>query len=304
MFYIGAWDKQKIITHYLEHNPSVNGVVVFYREGLQREYDIPVKCEYLEYKQSIKYTNYYRLLEHVNRNTLIIVDECLGTSNCHCLEYNCMKTILNQTPQRLVFNYLPFIDSVDDFMILMEFYNDVRYKGEAFDWNFLKDINLHVKPVHVKIEFERMDLPEKSIEKYTREREKLFNNAVNDVEINPDTIHRQLALLAGNLRFNSLPEEKRGLINDCLVRNNRFKMGVTYKDCMKTYPECDEIKVFDFPTYKKHLLDVLNVLKVDKIHVFTSDLRVDDLYYRQTWEKWVNELEEFYQKFAEIKNAN
>lgn len=304
MFYIGAWDKQKIITHYLEHNPSVNGVVVFYREGLQREYDIPVKCEYLEYKQSIKYTNYYRLLEHVNRNTLIIVDECLGTTNRHCLEYNCMKTILNQTPQRLVFNYLPFIDSVDDFMILMEFYNDVRYKGETFDWSFLKDINLHVKPVHVQIEFERVDLPEKAIEKYTKEREKLFNNALNDVEVNPETIHRQLALLAGNLRFNNMPEEKRELIKGCLVRNNRFKMGVTYKDCMKTYPDYEKVMVFDFPTYKKHLIDVLNVLRVDKIHVFTSDLRVDNLYYRQTWEKWANELEEFYQKFAEIKNAN
>ena len=298
MFYIGAWDKQKIITHYLEHNPSVNGVVIFYREGLQREYDIPIKCEYLEYKQSIMYKNYYRLLEHVNRNTLVIIDECLGTINRHCLEYNCMKTIINQTPQRLVFNYLPFIENTDDFMILMEFYNETQYKSEKFVWDFLKDINLHVKPVHIHMDFDKIEMSEESIQKYEREKKKLFDNIGNS---DPDTIPRNLALTAGNLRYENMGKGRQFLVENSLVRNKRFKKGLVYKEEIQSGAHCEEdAMIFDFPMNRIHLIDVLTTQLINHIYVFTSDLSIDK-WHRQDYEAWVERLEEFYRKFEEMK---
>lgn len=294
MFYIGDYDKQKIITHYLQNN-SVNNVVIFYREHLKREYDIPVKCEYLEYKQSIMYVNYYRLLEQVNRNTLIIIDECLGNVNRHCLEYNCMKTIINQTPQRLVFNYLPFIENTDDFMILMEFYNETKYKSERFDWEFLKDINLHVKPVRITLDFKEIYLSKEAFDKYNAEKEKLFANIGRS---DPDTIPRNLSIVAGNLRF----EATKGniSINDCYVRNKRFKKGLIYKDEFYGGGLNSKCYVFDFPTNRINLIDVLTINNLDKVYAYTSDLSIDK-WYKSDYEEWVKRLEEFYRRFEELK---
>ena len=122
MFYLGNWDKQKIITHYLNNN-DVRKVLVIHSERHKEIYDIPVQHEYIEYHQTIMYKSYYRLLQWIDKYTLIITDNILVTQNRYQLEYNCINNYINQTQQRLVFNNLPFIEDKDDFMILLDFYN-------------------------------------------------------------------------------------------------------------------------------------------------------------------------------------
>lgn len=281
MFYLGDWDKQKIITHFIENN-DVRKVLVIHSERLKTEYEIPVPHEYIEYHQTIMYKNYYRLLQWVDKYTLIITDNILMTQQRYQLEYNCINNYINQTPLRLVFNYLPFIEDKDDFMILLDFYNKNLYKGEPFRWDYLKDINIQIKPVHLNFNFIPVEIDEKGKADYEAKKEKLFSEiGLKD----PDTIPRNLAITAGDLRkLKADPDIK------YTCRNARLKKLQTtlYKD--------NELNtIFDFPTKRTDFIELLTLSKKLNIDVCTSDLSIDE-FYKKDYLAWRDRLEEFYDK--------
>lgn len=286
MFYIGDWDRQKIITHYIENN-GVKKVLVIHSERLKREYDIPVPHEYIEYHQTIMYKNYYRLLQWVDKYTLIIADNILMTQQRYQLEYNCINNYINQTPHRLVFNYLPFIEDKNDFMILLDFYNKNLYKGEPFRWEYLKDVNLNIKPVHLTFNFIDTPVTEKDKAAYEAKKEKMFAEiGLRD----PDTIPRNLAIMAGDIRKgNADPERK------YTCRNARCKsLKVT------TYKENELNTVFDFPIKRTEFIELLSLTKKTEIDVLTSELTVDK-HYKNDYLAWRDRLEEFYDTAALLR---
>lgn len=281
MFYIGDWDRQKIITHYIENN-DVRKVLVIHSERLKQEYDIPLPHEYIEYHQTIMYKNYYRLLQWIDKYTLIITDNILVTQNRYQLDYNCINNFINQTPQRLVFNYLPFIEDKDDFMILLDFYNKNLYKGEPFRWDYFKDVNLHIKPVHLNFNFIDIPMTEKDVETYEKKKNELFE----DIGLrDPDTIPRNLAILAGDLRKAKVDRDGK-----YTVRNARCKNLNT------TLYKQDELNtIFDFPTKRTEFIDLLTLSKKTTIDVVTSELSIDK-YYKNDYLAWRDRMEEFYDK--------
>lgn len=279
MFYIGDWDKQKIITHYIENN-EVRKVLVVHSQRLKQEYDIPVPHEYIEYHQTIMYKNYYRLLQWIDKFTLIITDNILMTQQRYQLEYNCINNFINQTPHRLVFNYLPFIEDKDDFMILLDFYNKNLYKGEPFRWEYLKDVNLFIKPVHLNFNFIDTPISEKDKATYEAKKEKMFEEiGLRD----PDTIPRNLAILAGDFRKASVDPGKK-----YTCRNARCKSLST-----ATYKENELNTIFDFPIKRTEFIELLSLTKQTDIDVVTSELTVDQ-WYKNDYMAWVARLEEFY----------
>jgi hypothetical protein len=279
MFYIGNWDKQKIISHYIENN-DVRKVLVIHSERLKQEYDIPVPHEYIEYHQTIMYKHYYRLLQWVDKYTLIITDNILMTQQRYQLEYNCINNYINQTPHRLVFNYLPFIEDKDDFMILLDFYNKNLYKGEPFRWDYLKDVNLFIKPVHLSFNFIDTPVSEKDKATYEAKKEKMFAEiGLRD----PDTIPRNLAILAGDLRKPNVDPAKK-----YTCRNARCKSLST-----STYKQNELNTVFDFPIKRTEFIELLSLTKQTEIDVVTSELTVDR-YYKKDYLAWRDRLEEFY----------
>lgn len=281
MFYIGDWDRQKIITHYIENN-DVRKVLVIHSERLKQEYDIPLPHEYIEYHQTIMYKNYYRLLQWIDKYTLIITDNILVTQNRYQLDYNCINNFINQTPQRLVFNYLPFIEDKDDFMILLDFYNKNLYKGEPFRWDYFKDVNLHIKPVHLDFNFIDIPMTEKDVETYEKKKNELFE----DIGLrDPDTIPRNLAILAGDLRKAKVDRDGK-----YTVRNARCKNLNT------TLYKQDELNtIFDFPTKRTEFIDLLTLSKKTTVDVVTSELSIDK-YYKNDYLAWRDRMEEFYDK--------
>lgn len=281
MFYIGDWDGQKIITHYIENN-DVRKVLVIHSERLKQEYDIPLPHEYIEYHQTIMYKNYYRLLQWIDKYTLIITDNILVTQNRYQLDYNCINNFINQTPQRLVFNYLPFIEDKDDFMILLDFYNKNLYKGEPFRWDYFKDVNLHIKPVHLNFNFIDIPITEKDVAAYEKKKNELFE----DIGLrDPDTIPRNLAILAGDLRKTKVDQEGK-----YTVRNARCKNLNT------TLYKQDELNtIFDFPTKRTEFIDLLTLSKKTTIDVVTSELSIDK-FYKNDYLAWRDRMEEFYDK--------
>lgn len=282
MFYIGDWDRQKIISHYIEHN-DVDFVLVVYAERLhQPDYGIPIKHEYIEWHQTIMYKNYYRLLQRINRRTLIVCDNILVHQNRYQLEYNCINNYINQTPQRIVFNYLPFIDGSDDFMILLDFYNKNLYKGEPFRWDYLRDVNLHVKPVHINFDFVPIEVTERDKEQYQKKRDALFDGiGLKD----PDTIPRNLAITAGDIRKQYMPQDWK-----YTARNMRCKSHE-----MTTYKQDELNVIFDFPTKRIEFIDLLTLSRQTTVRALTSELSIDQ-FYKQDYTAWRDRLEAFYDK--------
>ena len=298
MFYLGDWDKQKVITHYIENN-NIRKVLVVHSKRLFTPYEIGVEHEFIEYSQTIEYHNYYRLLQWIDKHTLIITDNVLLYRNRYRLDYNCINNYINQTPHRLVFNYLPFIEDKNDFMILLDFYNKNKYKGEQFVWEFLKDVKTFIKPVHLNITFKSVEITDKERQKYEKQKEKLFAEiALKD----PITIPRNLAITAGDFRANRMKERMDKEIpfdffgvcdsSKFTARNKRFK-GLD----VSTYKDNELNTILDFPLKRTELIDLMTLTKKTNIEVITSDLSIDR-WQKKDIKEWVERLEEFYAKAA------
>ena len=52
--------------------------------------------EQIEWAQIIQYRHFYRLLQEIDRSTLVVVNECLRTQNRSDLTYNCIRHFLQQ----------------------------------------------------------------------------------------------------------------------------------------------------------------------------------------------------------------
>lgn len=305
MFYIGDWDKQKVVSHYIENN-DVRKILIIYNPSCKMEYDFPdnIPHEYLAYKDAIMYKNYYRLLQWIDKKTLIISDELLIQENRYALEYNCVNAFLNQTPQRIVFSYLPFINDEKDVMILMDQYNNALYKGEQFEYEIVKNSKMFIKPVHITANFIHIDVDKTDIDEYNKDKEKRFSEiGMKD----PDTIPRNLAIHAGNIRakhiINKINSMSSEFIEDSesthfsendkfLCRNLRFK-----KLNCTTYKEDEINTIIDFPIRRQELISLLTRTRGNIINVTTSDLSID-CWQKKDLEDWINRLENFYAETA------
>lgn len=305
MFYIGDWDKQKVVSHYIENN-DVRKILVIYNPTCKTEYSFPenIPFEYLAYKDAIMYKNYYRLLQWIDKKTLIISDELLIQENRYALEYNCVNAFLNQTPQRIVFSYLPFINDEKDVMILMDQYNNALYKGEQFEYEIVKNSKMFIKPVHITAKFIHIDVDKTDVDEYNKDKEKRFSEiGMKD----PDTIPRNLSIHAGTIRakhifdtINSMPSEFIEESNNTqftennkfLCRNLRFK-----KLNCTTYKEDENNTIIDFPIRRQELISLLTRTREKDLTVTTSDLSIDR-WQKKDLEDWINRLEKFYAETA------
>lgn len=282
MIYIGDFDKKTILKDYIERN-DIRDVLIIYNEDLKTEYDISLPHEYLEYSQTIMYKNYYRLLQKIDEHTLIVCDEILITQNRNQLEYNCINNYTNQTPHRLVFNYLPFIENPSDYMILLDFHNKNKFKGEPFTPEFLKEDSTYIKPVKLNFRFIDVAITEVEKKKYEQTKEKLFAEiGMKDA----NTIPRNLALLTGKFRSKQIG-------NDVfLARNKRIKGGFTYNDGVLA-------TILDFPIKRIEFITLLTKTRQNEINVLTSELSVDK-WYKQDYLNWNARLEDFYNDSAKV----
>ena len=137
MIHIGYSNNQKIdiIKKYINDN-GVNKTVVI--SPIKFPFIKPFESDDIEYLHLIDYPIFYRLLQEINPNTLIVLNECLRTQDRNCLHYNCIRHFLNQTSHQLIFNQLPIIDTQEDFMILFDFDTQSRWKRTKFNLELIK----------------------------------------------------------------------------------------------------------------------------------------------------------------------
>jgi hypothetical protein len=257
--------------------------------------------EDIEWAEIIQYKFYYRLLGEIGPRSLIVINECLRTQNRYDLTYNCLRNYLNQARHQLIFQHLPLIDTVEDFMILFDFDTRSQWKREKFAPALLAAAQIKALPVPVEFRAVPVATSEKLKADYEREKRKLIDCiGLKD----PHTIPRNLYLLSGKAKlahitaggeqssanFNLFADENPPSDNDIwyVGRNNRFKLPnlQTYKE--PAYPRAP-YTVFEWPHNYIDFCDVIALSGQTRFTILTADLKVDEWYLKR-YQEWAGRL--------------
>lgn len=275
-------EKQNLILEQVTSN-NIKKVFCFYFKKFPVKYNVPCEIEYIEYADIEMYKYFYRLLEEIDNASLIVMDGCMRTQNRSELIYNCAHHYLNQTPHKIIFELFPIIDSKEDFMILLDFENKGKYKGKSFDYSFLYDEDIKMKPYKIKMDLIHVPITDKQKEKYEAKKESLFENLGNK---DPDIIPRTLQILAGDFKKVAIEADKM-----YVARNKRFKL-----DNVLSYTDINskgEFIVVDTHYRRLNMNDFIRTTGMHNIKYLCTTLSIDDVIVTE-FSKWKARLEAIY----------
>lgn len=269
MIFLGldSQEKDQRIGAYCSSN-GIQKVVILSPSKFRFPCSFPA-TEYIEYAEIIEYRFFYRLLQEIGPQTLLVVNECMRTQNRYDLTYNCIRNFLNQTPHQLIFQFLPLIDTIEDFMVLFDFDTRSRWKREKFNADLMKESRIEMKPVDMRLHPIHISTDEKLKAAYQKEKERLIKNiGLKD----PHTIPRNLYLMSGKAKMQHVDAS-----SSYIGRNNRFKIDAmqTYKEAV--YPNAP-YTVFEFCHNFIDLSDLLALSRQSEFDVLSTDLKIDQWY--------------------------
>jgi len=286
---LGPKQKQKEIENYLnKHN--IKKIFCFYFKKFPIKFKVDCEIEYIEYADIEMYKYFYRLLEEIDENSLIVINECMRTQNRSELIYNCAHHYLNQTPHRIIFEFFPIIEDKNDFMILLDFENKGKYKGKAFDYVFLQNEDIKIKPFRVKMMPIDVPISEKDKERYEKKKKKLFDNLG---EKDPDTIPRNLQLFAGDLKKKAMEPDK-----VYVARNKRFKLDNVYS--YQDITSRGDYVVIDTHFRRLNFNDFLKTTQMNRIKYLSTILPIDTFIIND-FTKWKARLDAIYAQASVYK---
>ncbi len=278
-------EKQKVITEYLMHHDIRQVKIFYFKQHEQYEFGSINKVEYIEWSDIIMYKYFYRLLEEIDEQTLIIIDELMRTKNRNDLTYNCAHHYLNQTPHRIIFEFFPIIDELDDIMILFNFENKDKFKGKGFDWNLLYEEDIKIKPYSPILQVINVEVTDKEIQEYNKEKNKIFEEIENSLK-DPDIIPRHLQIIAGNFKKKKIDQN-----NKYVARNKRFKLNnvVTYDEISSA----EQYIVIDTHYNRLKFNDFLKKTMMEKVYYLSTPLSIDKVIIDQ-FNQWKGVLNTIY----------
>ncbi len=271
MIVIGAdyYQKHHIINFYIEQY-KIKKIYVFSPDEFKEHFQVTIKHEHVPYTEIIMYRTFYRLLEEIDNESLLVFNECLRTQNRHDLTYSCAHHYCSRTKHKLVFEYFPFIENHDEYMILLDFIDKYRFKSIGFDWSKLHEVELKVYRKQFKIIEEVYYPSEAEISSYEKEKNKLFSNLGNK---HPDTIPRELHMWTGQFRKQLIKKDRY-----YVVRNKRLKLNnvKTYQEIKNN--ETNKYIIFDFAHRRIDMNDFLKKTKQYEIEIVRTDFKIDKYY--------------------------
>lgn len=239
---------------------------------------------YIDWPDIILYRYYYKLLQEVDGSTLVVVNECLRTQDRNSLTYNCLRNYLNQTTHVLVFQYLPLIDTIEDFMTLFDLATRSRWKREKFRLDLLREARIRVEHVPIEIRPGRVPVNDKVRAAYAKEKEALLAEVRGDVDKDPHLLPRNLLLVSGKAKLAQVDPARR-----YVGRNNRLKLPnvETYRDVAGPGARA----VLELPHNFLDFTDFLAVSRQRMVDVLVADTKAEDWYLRrfQDWAQRVND---------------
>lgn len=298
MIHIGLDDEQKTNTvrRYCTDHGTAHVVTIS-----------PEKCPWpcpehdnVTYEQAIMYVTFYRLLQEIDNDTLVVLNECLRTQNRYDLTYNCIRHYLAQTRRQIVFQHLPQIDERDDFMILFDFDTQSRWKQRRFDLNLVLDnASIVVSDSCGFVSFNPVPVrtPDATKRRYQVEKERRFRElGARD----PHTLPRNLYLIGGKDKKQYIKDRQNtGQLSflpdtgDCcsyVARNKRLQMdGVaTYRDLGAGDAP---FAVLEFPHRFIEFGDFMRQTRQHQFDVLVADLPVDKWYFDR-YSQWGDRINE------------
>lgn len=293
MIYIGLAeaDKETIIEQYAAKHGIRNTVVISPKQFPLE----PNWTDNVEWSDTIEYPTFYRLLEEVQADSLIVLSEPLRTQNRYDLTYNCIRHFLNQTEHQIIFQMLPQIDQRDDFMILFDFDTRSRWKRRKWDINLILDnCRVEVRPLPISFEVICVPTTAATQKRYAKEKKRRFDElGARD----PHTIPRNLYLIGGRDKRDYIDKQAGpqlplfGTNNSggYVARNQRLA-----RDNITTYKLAtagQRYTIVEFPHRFITLSDFMKRVGQTEFQILTADLKVDRWYLQryQDWSKRVNE---------------
>jgi len=275
-------EKQKVIDEYL-FGKYIKKIFCFYFKNFPVKYKIDCEIEYIEYSDIEMYKFFYRLLEEIGSDSLIIIDGCMRTQNRSELIYNCAHHYLNQTLHKIVFEHFPIIETKDDFMILLDFENKGKYKGKLFDYLFLQQEDILIKPHKVRMELSPVEVTDSEKSRYEAKKESLFDNLGSK---DPDTVPRMLQLFAGDIKKKAVKSDRL-----YVARNKRFKMdNVLSYDDIKAKDNCT---VIDTHYRRLNMNDFLKTTGMTTVKYLCTTLSIDNVIINE-FSEWKARLDAIY----------
>lgn len=273
-------EKQERIAEYISIHPEIKEVVYFTADKLEPlKIDTTLPVEYRTWSDAIMYKYFYPLLEKINHSTLLIYDEMMRVKKRNDLTYNCCHHYSNQTDHILCFNYLPFIDDKEEYMILVDYVYPGKYKLSKYADEFLELSDR--KPWNRQIESMTIAVSDGQKEKYKNEVLKRFDElGMKD----PDTIPRKMSLwVTDNVKFKS--KELESIESAVLVRRERKGKNARKQTTYKEENTNQETYIYEFPNRQLEFNDFLLNSKTEKYIFVNTGLSVDEMYYEQ-YSKW------------------
>lgn len=180
--YLGEQDKLNII------NSALDGVTKVFVIGDELNGILHDSVEHIRFPDTIMYKYFYRLLQEINPNTMLVLNECLKKQNRYDLAYNCIRRYALQTDNLLVFNYYPILWQQEDFMILYDMIQNNPFLKESYKYiTRFKNVELG------KVEFNltKVDLQLLlSQEQYEEEKGKIIEQVKKDADIIPRRLYK------------------------------------------------------------------------------------------------------------------
>lgn len=294
MIHIGANDttKSSVVASYLEEH-GIRKVYVLSPERFRPSFasekmeDPSVQGDgrpglFIDWSNIIQYRYFYKLMQEVDSTTLLVVNECLRTQSRHDLTYNCIRNFRNQTPHILVFQHLPLIDTIEDFMTLFDFETKSQWRREPFQPDLLRESRIAVTAVPLEIVPVRVSVDDKVRAAYAKEKADLLAEVRGDPDKDPHQIPRNLMLVSGRAKVPHVDHARR-----YVGRNNRFKLSnlETYRDAKAP----GERVVFELPHNFVEMSDLLTVSRQHRIEVLVADTKAEDWYLRR-FQDWVQRV--------------
>lgn len=301
MIYLGVphQEKASIVNTYCQKH-DIKKLVVFSPEKFVWS---PVAAEeVVKYSEIILYKFFYRLLQEIDKKTLVVVNECLRTQNRNDLTYNCLRHYLYQAGHQIIFQYLPVIDTIQDFLILVDFDTKSQWKRDPRE-HIITHATVDVREVPVAFTAVMVPTPERLKRVYQKKKENLFTQIGSK---DPHTLPRQLHLVAGKEKLSYILQSQEDLFrtrqpNGWYVgRNNRFKVETlqTYRE--KEFPQIP-YTVFEFCHNFIDFSDFISLSQQHHFDVLVADLRVEHWYFNRH-EEWGERIRDVYSAIRQYQN--
>lgn len=257
------------------------------------------EVEQLDWPKIQAHVVFHRLMSvGITSNTLIVANECLRMKQSkYDLNAQCMSNYLTRTTHKLIFQWFPILEEVDDFRKLFNWETHNKFKATTRATKGSKpppiEINAEIiqRECRVKVTKRtpkfaavKVPTPQALKDEYAKQKNELMQ-AVEASGGDPNTLPRTLSLLGGKAKKAVFEEGKH-----YLARNGRLGTSVFGQD---SYTADTEYELVEFPAKHIDFCDFCTLTGQQSFNVLMTSLKADE-WYLNWYNEWAKKVDDAY----------